>query len=273
MLDSSHKQYLTEMANLIRGDILTMIAAAGSGHPGGSLSAADIITCLYFAELNIDPQEPAQPDRDRLILSKGHAAPVLYAALARRGFFPVEWLSGLRQLGSPLQGHPDMHKVPGVEASTGSLGQGLAWGIGMALAGRMDARDYATFVILGDGELQEGMIWESAMAAAQYKLDRLVAIVDYNGLQIDGPLADVMSPEPIDAKFAAFGWNVLSIDGHDLGQILQALQATRLHRGGPTAIIAHTIKGKGFSFMENKAEWHGTAPNQEQVGRALSELQ
>ena len=273
MLDTNEKQRLKDTARQIRQDILTMIGEANSGHPGGSLSAADLLTGLYFNAMNIDPDDLKSPDRDRFVLSKGHAAPVLYATLARRGFFPLEWLPSLRQLGSKLQGHPDRLKVPGVEASTGSLGQGLAWGVGMALAGKMDGRDYFTFVLLGDGELQEGMVWESAMAAAQYRLDHLVAIIDYNRLQIDGPIEQVMSPEPIADKFEAFGWQVLSIDGHDLDQIVEALQSARIHRGGPTAIVAHTVKGKGCSFMEDRAEWHGNAPNQTQVQQALQELQ
>jgi transketolase len=265
-------QELVAQAKLIRADVITMIGAAGSGHPGGSLSAADMVTCLYFAALNIDPARPQDPERDRFVLSKGHAAPVLYAALARRGYFSPDLLPTLRQLGSPLQGHPDMRKLPGVEASTGSLGQGLSWAVGIALAAELDRKAYRVYALVGDGELEEGMIWEAAMAAAQYKLARLTVLVDHNRLQIDGRLEQVMSPEPVADKFAAFGWQVQEIDGHDPEQILQALAAARLDEGRPHAIIAETVKGKGCSFMEDQAEWHGSAPSSEQVERALAEL-
>jgi len=265
-------QLAAEKAQAMRADIITMLGEAGSGHPGGSLSAADIVACLYFWEMRIDPKRPHDPDRDRFILSKGHAAPVLYAALAARGFFDRTLLSSLRKLGSPLQGHPDMRKLPGVEASTGSLGQGISWAVGMALAGKMDARPYRVYALLGDGELEEGMVWEAVMAAAHRKLDNLVAIIDYNGLQIDGPVAQVMSPEPIAEKFAAFGWKTLEIDGHDYRSIMEALETARHTSGRPTAIVARTVKGKGCSFMENKVEWHGTAPNRQQVEEALKEL-
>mgnify|MGYP000968554126 CR=1 FL=1 len=265
-------QIVNEKARLIRQDIIRMLGEAGSGHTGGSLSAADILACLYFWEMNIDANNSRWVDRDRFVLSKGHAAPVLYAALAQKGFFPREQLATLRKLGSPLQGHPDMRKLAGVEASTGSLGQGISWAVGMALAARMDQRDYRVYALLGDGELEEGMVWEAIMAAGSYRLDQLLAFVDYNGLQIDGALADVMSPEPIADKFRAFNWHVLEIDGNDTRQIMQALTVGRQTKGVPTAIIARTIKGKGCSFMENRVEWHGTAPNQEQMEKALTEL-
>lgn len=256
----------------IRRDIITMLGKSGSGHTGGSLSAADIVASLYFWEMNVDAANPKWNERDRFVLSKGHAAPVLYAALAQKGFFPAEKLETLRQLGSPLQGHPDMRKLAGVEACTGSLGQGISWAVGMALAGKMDQRNYRVYSLLGDGEIEEGMVWEAAMAAAHYKLDNLVAIVDHNGLQIDGPVAEVMSPEPVDAKFKAFGWETINIDGHDYKQIMQALETARATKGRPTMIVAKTIKGKGCSFMENRVEWHGTAPNPEQTKQALAEL-
>lgn len=259
-------------ARLIRRDIIEMLARAGSGHTGGSLSAADIVASLYFWAMNVDPARPAWEDRDRFVLSKGHAAPVLYAALAEKGFFPRAWLDSLRKLGSPLQGHPDRLKVPGVEASTGSLGQGISWAVGMALAGKMDRKDYRVYALLGDGELEEGMVWEAAMAAAQYRLDNLLAFVDYNGLQIDGRLKDVMSPEPVADKFKAFGWEAMEIDGHNIGQIMQAINRAREVKGRPAVIVAHTVKGKGCSFMEDRAEWHGVAPKPEEAERAISEL-
>ncbi|MEQ8200349.1 MAG: transketolase [Syntrophomonadaceae bacterium] len=257
----------------LRRHIISMLGEAGSGHTGGSLSAADIVACLYFWEMNVDPHQPQKPDRDRFVLSKGHAAPVLYAALAEKGFFPVTELAGLRKLGNPLQGHPDMRKVPGVEASTGSLGQGISWAVGMALAEKMNGGgSYRIYALLGDGEIEEGLVWEALMAAAHYKLDNLTAFLDHNRLQIDGPISQVMSPEPVADKFRAFGWETLVIDGHDIGQIMPALELARSTHGRPTAIIAETIKGKGCSFMENKAEWHGTAPNREQTIQALKEL-
>ncbi|NLU51016.1 MAG: transketolase [Syntrophomonadaceae bacterium] len=259
-------------ARVLRQDIVKMLGQAGSGHTGGSLSAADIVACLYFWEMKLDTRNPRWPDRDRFVLSKGHAAPLLYAVLAEKGFFPREDLAGLRKFGSPLQGHPDMKKVPGVEASTGSLGQGIAWAIGMALAGRLDRKDYRVYALLGDGELQEGMVWEAVMAGAHYRLDNLVAIVDFNGLQIDGRVEDVMSPLPIAAKFGAFGWQAVEIDGHDYRQIMGALNLARETRGRPTAIVARTIKGRGISFIENLVDWHGKAPNPEQVAQALAEL-
>lgn len=259
-------------AKAIRRHIIRMLGHAGSGHTGGSLSAADILACLYFGEMNIEPANPHDADRDRFVLSKGHAAPVLYAALAEKGFFAEEELNNLRKLGSPLQGHPDMRKLPGVEASTGSLGQGISWAVGMALAGKIDNKDYRVYSLLGDGELQEGMVWEALMAAAHYKLDNLVVFLDHNGLQIDGKITEVLSPEPVADKFRAFGFEVINIDGHDVKVIMQALGIGRTIKGKPTAIIAETVKGKGCSFMENKAEWHGVAPNAEEVEKALAEL-
>jgi len=266
-------EFLANKAKEIRRDIVTMLGEAGSGHPGGSLSAADILAVLYFHEMRLDSGQPDWHERDRFVLSKGHAAPVLYAALARKGFFPAEELLTLRRLGSPLQGHPDMRKVPGVDMSTGSLGQGLSVANGMALAARLDNKDFRVYALLGDGELDEGMIWEAAMAAAHYKLDNLVAFVDYNGLQIDGPIVEVMSPEPISDKWSAFGWFVLEIDGHDLPQIVTALDKARQTKGQPTMIVAKTIKGKGVSYMEDQVGWHGVAPKPEEVTMALAELE
>lgn len=263
---------VSEKARLIRQDIIKMLAQAGSGHTGGSLSAADIVASLYFWAMDINPDNPAWEDRDRFVLSKGHAAPVLYAALAEKGFFPREWLESLRKLGSPLQGHPDRLKVPGVEASTGSLGQGISWAVGMALAGKMDQKKYRVYALLGDGELEEGMVWEASMAAAQYRLDNLLAFVDYNGLQIDGRLKDVMSPEPVGDKFKAFGWEVIEIDGHQIAEIMEAINRAQEVKGRPVAIIARTTKGKGCSFMEDRAEWHGVAPKPEEAERAIFEL-
>ena len=259
-------------AKKIRKHIVTMVGEAKSGHPGGSLSAADIVATLYFDEMKVDPENPQEEDRDRFILCKGHAAPVLYAALAVKGFFPEADLITLRKTGSKLQGHPDMRKVPGVDMSTGSLGQGLSVANGMAMAAKLDKKDYRVFALLGDGELQEGQVWEAAMAAVHYKLDNLVAFVDHNGLQIDGPVTEVMSPEPVTDKFRAFGWHVISIDGHDFEQIRQALLESKGVEGKPTMIVAKTIKGKGISYMENQAGWHGSAPNPEQVAIAIEEL-
>jgi transketolase len=259
-------------ALLLRQDIIQMLGEAGSGHSGGSLSSADIVACLYFWEMEVDPAEPRAADRDRFVLSKGHAAPLLYSALAEKGYFPKSELLRLRKLGSPLQGHPDMRKVPGVDASTGSLGQGFSWAVGMALAAKMDQKSYRVYTLLGDGELEEGLVWEAAMAAHHYGLDNLIAFVDHNGLQIDGPICEVMSPEPIPDKFRAFGWETLQVEGHDHQQIMEALNTARSVKGRPTAIIADTIKGKGCSFMENKVEWHGNAPNREQTAQALTEL-
>ena len=266
------KKYLEEMAGKIRIDIIRQIHAAGSGHPGGSLSAADIITYLYFAEMKIDPQDPDRQGRDRFVLSIGHAAPALYAALAERGFFPVEELLTLRKLGSILQGHPDKKQIPGVDMSTGSLGQGISAAVGMALANRIDGLENRVYALLGDGELQEGLVWEAAMAAAHYGLDNLTVFTDWNGLQIDGKNEDVMTVAPIDDKFRAFGWEVQLIDGHDFEQIAAAVEKAKTVKGKPQMIVAKTVKGKGVSFMENQAGWHGKAPSDEQAAQAVEEL-
>ena len=259
-------------AKTIRSNIIAMITESQSGHPGGSLSAADILTTLYFAEMNIDPKNPQKMDRDRLVLSKGHAAPVLYATLAERGFFPKEELLTLRKINSRLQGHPSMKSLPGIDMSTGSLGQGLSVASGMALAARLDGSTHRIYAILGDGELEEGMVWEGAMFAAHYKLDNLTAFVDFNGLQIDGPVSQVMSPLPIPDKWRAFNWNVIEIDGHDIKAIYDAIQVAKTAKGQPTMIVASTIKGKGVCQMENKAEWHGAAPSREQCELFMAEL-
>lgn len=263
---------LEDMARKIRIDVIKEVAAAGSGHPGGSLSAADIVTALYFSEMNVDPQDPGKADRDKLILSKGHAAPVQYAALAERGFFDKEELVTLRKMGSRLQGHAKMGLVPGIEMSTGSLGQGFSASVGMALANKIDNNPGRIYVLLGDGELQEGIVWEAAMSAGHYHLDNLCAIVDWNGLQIDGRNDDVMTVRPIDEKFKAFGFNVIMINGHDFHEILDAFDKARETKGQPTAIIASTHKGHGVSFMEDQAGWHGKAPNEEQAKQAVEEL-
>ena len=252
--------------------IIRALNQAGSGHPGGSLSIADIMTFLYFEEMNIDPGDPEMAGRDKCILSKGHAAPAQYAALAIRGYYPEEDLLSLRKLGSDFQGHPNMDYVPGIEMSTGSLGQGFSAAGGMALANRLDSDPGRIYVFLGDGELQEGMVWEAAMSASHYKLDNLVAIVDHNGLQIDGKNEDVMTVAPIEDKFAAFGWHVITIDGHDFDQIRKAFAEAREVEGKPVVIVAETTKGKGVSFMENQAGWHGKAPDDEQTRQALEEL-
>lgn len=263
---------LKEIAQNIRIDIIRAIHAAGSGHPGGSLSAADIVTALYFREMNIDSKNPKMLTRDKFILSKGHAGPVQYAALAEKGFFPKEDLLTLRKMGSKLQGHPDMKKVPGIEMSTGSLGQGFSVSVGMALANRMDSNEGRIYVLLGDGELQEGIVWEAAMSAAHYGLDNLTAILDWNGLQIDGKNEDVMTVSPVDEKFKSFGWNVLYIDGHNFDEIVEAFNKARNTEGQPTIIIAKTIKGKGVSFMEDNPGWHGKAPSDEEAKKAVEEL-
>jgi len=263
---------LEDKAREMRKDIIIMVGAAKSGHPGGSLSAADIVAALYFHVMRYDPKNPKWPDRDRFVLSKGHACPVLYAALAEAGFFPKVEIITFRNINSRLQGHPDMKKLPGVEFTTGSLGQGLSGANGMALAGKLDKKDYRVFCMIGDGESQEGQIWEAAMAAAHYKLDNVTAITDFNGLQIDGPNCEVMTVTPLPEKWRAFGWNVIEIDGHDFPQILGALSLERKVEGKPTMIVAHTIKGKGVSFMENVCDWHGKAPNEEQGKQALAEL-
>ncbi len=266
------RNYLEEKAGKVRIDIIRQIHAAGSGHPGGSLSAADIITYLYFAEMDIDPQNPDRKERDRFVLSKGHAAPALYAALAERGFFPVEDLLTLRKIGSSLQGHPDKKKIPGVDMSTGSLGQGISAAVGMALANKIDGSKKRVYAVLGDGELQEGLVWEAAMAASHYGLDSLTAFVDWNGLQIDGKNEDVMTVAPVDEKFRAFGWDVQIIDGHDFDQIAEAVEKAKQVTVKPQMIVAKTVKGKGVSFMENEAGWHGKAPSDEQAKQAVEEL-
>lgn len=263
---------LKSLAKTVRKDIVSMLTESRSGHPGGSLSAADILTTLYFGEMNIDPKNPKDENRDRFVLSKGHAAPVLYSVLARRGYFPVEELNTLRKISSRLQGHPSMRCLPGVDMSTGSLGQGISASVGMALAGKVDNKDYRVYTLLGDGELEEGQVWEAAMSAAHYKLDNLTAFVDFNGLQIDGDITKVMNPSPIDKKFEAFGWNVLVIDGHDIEAIQDAIEKAKNFKGKPTVIVCNTVKGKGVSFMENQASWHGTAPSKEQCEEALAEI-
>ena len=267
-----NKEELVEISKQIRKDIVQMLTESASGHPGGSLSATDIVTTLFFSELNIDPNNPKDENRDRFVLSKGHAAPVLYSALARRGFFDPKELLTLRKTGSRLQGHPNMNDLPGIDMSTGSLGQGISAAVGMALSGKADNKSYRVYALLGDGELEEGQVWEASMCAAHYKLDNLTAFVDFNGLQIDGEITKVMNPSPIDKKFEAFGWNVLIIDGHNYDEILDAIEKAKNHKGQPTAIICNTVKGKGVSFMENEASWHGTAPNKEQCEIALKEL-
>lgn len=267
-----HIEY-KKIASRIRMDVIEEVHSAGSGHPGGSLSAADIVTALYFGEMNIDPKNPQMKGRDKFVLSKGHAAPVQYAALAEKGYFPKEELTTLRKLGSRLQGHPNMHKLPGIEMSTGSLGQGFAVCVGMAIANKIDNDPGRIYTLLGDGELQEGLIWEAAMASAHYKLDNLCVIVDWNGLQIDGRNDDVMTVSPVDEKFKAFGFNVLTIDGHSFEQIFEAFKQARECKGKPTAIIAKTHKGRGVSFMEDQAGWHGKAPDDQQAQQAISELE
>ena len=264
---------LKKQANEIRKSIVTAVHSAKSGHPGGSLSAADIYTYLYFAELNVDPENPKDPNRDRFVLSKGHTAPGLYATLAHKGFFPVDEMKNLRKVGSYLQGHPDMKHIPGVDMSSGSLGQGISAAVGMAIAGKLDEKDFRVYTLLGDGEIQEGQVWEAAMLAAHRKLDNLVVIVDNNGLQIDGDIAKVNSPYPIDKKFEAFNFHVINVDGHDFDALAAAFAEARATKGQPTAIIAKTVKGKDVSFMENQASWHGSAPNDEQYAVAMADLE
>ena len=264
---------LKKMANEVRKGIVTAVHSAKSGHPGGSLSAADILTYLYFEEMNIDPKDPKKADRDRFVLSKGHIAPSLYSTLAHRGYFPVEDLTTLRHVGSYLQGHPDMKHIPGVDMSSGSLGQGSSAAVGMALAGKLDNASYRVYCVLGDGEVQEGQVWEAAMFAGARKLDNLVFVVDNNGLQIDGDIEDVCSPYPLPDKFKAFNFHVIEIDAHDFEQIDAAFREARETKGMPTAIIAKSVKGKGVSFMENQASWHGSAPNDEQYAQAMEELE
>jgi transketolase len=263
---------LEKMAVIIRCDIIDMICTAAAGHPGGSLSAADVVTALYFRIMRLDPQNPDWPDRDRFILSKGHACPVWYAALAERGYFDRSHLKTLRQMGSILQGHPDMRKTPGIDMTAGSLGHGLSAGLGMALSGKLQQKDYHVFVIIGDGESQEGSIWEASMAAPNFKLDNLTAILDYNHLQNDYSVDDIMPIHPAVDKWQAFGWHVLDIDGHNMAQVVAALEEAKSHKGKPTMIVANTVKGKGVSYMENVCEWHGRAPCQEEADQALAEL-
>ena len=264
---------LEKMANEIRKDIVTAVHSAKSGHPGGSLSSADIFTYLYFEEMGVDPANPKWEDRDRFVLSKGHVAPGLYSTLAEKGYFPKEDLKTLRHTGSYLQGHPDMKHIPGVDMSSGSLGQGVSVAVGMAAAGKYDKKDYRVYTLTGDGEIQEGQIWEAAMWAGHRKLDNLVVIVDNNNLQIDGSVEDVCSPYPIDKKFEAFNFHVINIDGNDFDQIRAAFKEARETKGMPTAIIAKTVKGKGVSFMENAAGWHGKAPNDEEYEIAMADLE
>jgi len=263
---------LKTVANNMRINVIKMLSRAQSGHPGGSLSACEILATLYFKEMNIDPKNPHWEDRDRFVLSKGHGAPVLYAALAEKGYFPKEELKSLRKIDSMLQGHPDMKGTPGVDMTTGSLGQGLSAANGMALAGKIDKKDYRVYALIGDGEVQEGIVWESAMFASHYKLDNITVFLDHNGLQIDGFNKDVMNIEPIGDKFKSFGWHVINIDGHSFEEIIKAIDEAKLTKGKPTIIIAKTIKGKGVSFMENKADWHGRAPSEEETIKALDEL-
>ncbi|MZK07711.1 transketolase [Dorea longicatena] len=268
-----NKLELMKTANEVRKGIVTAVHSAKSGHPGGSLSAADIYTYLYFEEMNIDPKDPKKADRDRFVLSKGHTAPGYYSTLAHRGFFPVEDLTTLRKVGSYLQGHPDMKHIPGVDMSSGSLGQGISAAVGMAISAKLSNDDYRVYTLLGDGEIQEGQVWEASMLAGHRKLDNLVVIVDNNNLQIDGKITDVNSPYPIDKKFEAFNFHVINIDGNDFDQIEAAFKEAHKTKGMPTAIIAKTIKGKGVSFMEDQAGWHGKAPNDEQYAQAMEELE
>ena len=272
IMDTKRKNELTEIAREIRVGIIDAVHSAKSGHPGGSLSIADVLTYLYFEEMNIDPKNPKKPDRDRLVLSKGHCAPGLYSALAHRGYFPVEDLKTFRHTDSYLQGHPDMKHTPGVEMTSGSLGQGASTSCGMALANKIDKTSVRIYTILGDGETEEGQVWEAAMFAAHYHLSNLCWLIDFNGLQIDGPIAEVMNPTPYDTKFAAFGWNVIECNAHDFDSIEAAYKAARECTDKPSVIISHSIKGKGVSFMENNVAWHGAAPNDEQYEVAMKRL-
>lgn len=264
---------LQKIANEVRKGILTGVHAAGAGHPGGSLSSADIMTYLYFEEMNIDPKEPRKDDRDRFVLSKGHCAPGLYSTMAQRGYFPQEELKTLRKLGSRLQGHPSMQYLPGIDMSSGSLGQGISAACGMALSAKMDNKSFRVYTLLGDGEIEEGQVWEAAMFAGFHKLDNLTVIVDNNNLQIDGPIDKVCSPYPIDKKFEAFNFHVINIDAHNFDEIRAAFEEARNTKGMPTAIVAHSVKGKGVSFMENQAGWHGKAPNDAEYEQAMKELE
>lgn len=271
-MNAKQEKELRIHAAHVRKMALEAVYSAGAGHPGGSLSAADILTYLYFEEMNVNPKDAKNPDRDRFVLSKGHCSPALYGVLAEAGFIPKEDIKTFRQADSYLQGHPDMKGVNGVDMSTGSLGQGISAANGMALAGKLDHKTYRVYAIMGDGEIEEGQVWEAAMFAAHYKLDNLTAFLDYNGLQIDGDITEVMNPTPIDKKFEAFNWNVIKIDAHDFNQIEAAVEEAKNTKGKPTLILAKSIKGRGVSFMENQAGWHGAAPNQEQYKQAISEL-
>ncbi len=271
-MDKKRLCELSIIANKVRKHALTAVYSANSGHPGGSLSIADLLALLYFEKMNIDPKNPKMDTRDRFVLSKGHTAPALYGVLAERGFFPTEDIKTFRKTGSYLQGHPDMKHIPGIDMSTGSLGQGVSAAGGMALAAKLDNKDYRVYTVLGDGELEEGQVWEQAMFAAHYKLDNLTAFIDFNGLQIDGDITKVMNPTPIDKKFEAFGWNVLTADAHNIEELSEAIETAKKTKGKPTAIVMKSIKGKNVSFMENNAAWHGAAPNKEQYEQAIGEL-
>ena len=271
-MNSKRKLELSILANKVRKNILLATHSASSGHPGGSLSIADMLTYLYFEVMNVDPKDPKNPERDRFVLSKGHTSPALYSVLAAKGFFPEEDIATFRKVDSYLQGHPDMNKVPGVDMSTGSLGQGISTAGGMALAGKLDNKSYRVYTILGDGELEEGQVWEQAMFAAHYNLDNLTAIIDFNGLQIDGDITKVMNPTPIDKKFEAFGWHTIVINAHDFDEIESAINEAKATKGKPTAIIMKSVKGKNVSFMENNAAWHGQAPNKEQFEIGIADL-
>lgn len=271
-MDKKRLCELSIIANKVRKHALTAVYSANSGHPGGSLSIADLLVLLYFEKMNIDPKNPKMDTRDRFVLSKGHTAPALYGVLAERGFFPTEDIKTFRKTGSYLQGHPDMKHIPGIDMSTGSLGQGVSAAGGMALAAKLDNKDYRVYTVLGDGELEEGQVWEQAMFAAHYKLDNLTAFIDFNGLQIDGDITKVMNPTPIDKKFEAFGWNVLTADAHNIEELSEAIETAKKTKGKPTAIVMKSIKGKNVSFMENNSAWHGAAPNKEQYEQAIGEL-
>ena len=271
-MDSAKLTQLKQEAAMIRLGILDGTHAAASGHPGGSLSIADIMSYLYFSEMKVDPANPKWADRDRFVLSKGHAAPALYATLARRGFFPFEDMLTLRHVDSILQGHPDMKHIPGVDMSSGSLGQGISAAVGMALAAKMDGKDYRTYTIVGDGESEEGQVWEALMFAARHNLDNLCVVIDYNGLQIDGPVAEIVNPAPFEGKLSSFGCHVITIDAHDFEAIEAAFTEAKTVKGKPTAIVANSVKGKGVSFMENQVKWHGSAPNDAQYAEAVAEI-
>lgn len=271
-MDAAKLTQLKQESTMIRLGILDGVHAAASGHPGGSLSIADIMAYLYFSEMKVDPQNPKWEERDRFVLSKGHAAPALYATLARKGFFPFEDLTTLRRIDSILQGHPDMKHIPGVDMTTGSLGQGISAAVGMALAAKIDGKDYRTYAIVGDGESEEGQVWEALMFAARHDLDNLCVVFDHNGLQIDGPIADIVNPAPYESKLTAFGFHVITIDAHDFDQIANAFAEAKAVKGKPTAIVANSVKGKGVSFMENQVKWHGSAPNDAQYEQAVAEL-